>query len=44
MAGIICVELNLALGKINDVSPNFIPPTFNIFIKNSRHLHSLKHT
>ena len=37
------MELNLAVGKINGVLPNFIPPTFNIFIKNFRHLHSLKY-
>ena len=43
MARIICMELNLAVGKINGMSPNFIPLTFNICIKNSRHLHSLKY-
>ena len=30
MAGNIGVELNLAVGKINCVSPNHIPPTFNM--------------
>ena len=29
------VELNLAVGKINFVLPNFIPSTFNTCIKNS---------
>ena len=33
MAGNIGMELNLAVGKINGVSPNFIPPTFNTCIK-----------
>ena len=27
------MELNLEVGKINGVSPNFIPPTFNPYIK-----------
>ena len=29
------VELNLAVDKINHVSPNYIPPTFNTCIKTS---------
>ena len=33
MAGNIGVELNLAVGKINHVSLNFIPPTFNTCIE-----------
>ena len=35
MATNIGVELNLAVGKINHVSTNFISPTFNTCIKNS---------
>ena len=27
------MELNLAVGEINCVSPHFIPPTFNTYIK-----------
>ena len=42
MARNIGVELNLAVDKINSISPNFIPPTFNTSIKNSRCLHSSK--
>ena len=34
MAGNIGVELNLAVGEISLVSPNFNPPTFNPCIKN----------
>ena len=35
MARNIVIELNLAVGKINCVSPNFIPPTFNTCNKSS---------
>ena len=28
-------KINLAVGKINHVSPNFLLPTFNTFIKKS---------
>ena len=31
------VELNLAVGEINCVSPNFIPPTFNTCLKHYKH-------
>ena len=44
MARSIGMELNLAVGKINCVPPNFISPTFNTCIKNSRHLYSSKCT
>ena len=37
MAENIGMELNLAVGKINHVLPNFIPPTF--YIKDSKCLH-----
>ena len=33
MAGSIGMELNLAVGKINCMSPNFVLPTFNTCIK-----------
>ena len=33
------VELNLAVGKINFVLPNFISSTFSACIKNSKCLH-----
>ena len=33
------VEINLAVGKINFVLPNFISSTFNTCIKNSQCLH-----
>ena len=33
MAANIGVKLNLVFGKISCVSPNFIPPTFNTYIK-----------
>ena len=33
------MELNFMVGKINHVSPNFILPTFNTSIKNSKCLH-----
>ena len=39
MAGSIGMELNLAVGKINCVSPNLVLPTFNTCIKNSKCLH-----
>ena len=26
------VELNMAFGEINSVSPNFIPPTFQLLV------------
>ena len=29
------MELNLMLGEISRVLPNFIPPTFNTYNKNS---------
>ena len=41
MAGSNGVELNLAVGKINHLLTNFIPPTIKTCIKNSRHLHLL---
>ena len=42
MAGNIAVKLNLPVDKIIYVLLNFIPSTFNTFIK-ATHLHSLKH-
>ena len=33
------VELNLVVGKINFVLPNFIPTTFSTWIKSSKCLH-----
>ena len=36
----ISVELNFMVDKITCVSPNFIPPTFNIYINNPRGLYS----
>ena len=35
----ITVELNLPIGKINYVLPNFIPTTFSTCIKNFKWLH-----
>lgn len=34
MAENIGMKLNMAVGRINLVSPNFDPPTFNRYIKN----------
>ena len=39
MVGNIGVELNLVVGKINRVSPDFVSSTFNTSIKNSKCLH-----
>ena len=39
MAGNIDVELNLVVGENKHVLPNFILPTFNTSIKNSKCLH-----
>ena len=39
MAVNIGMELNLAVGKIYHVLPNFIPPTFYNYIKDSKCLH-----
>ena len=35
----ISVELNFMINKITCVSPNFIPPTFNIYINDPRGLY-----
>ena len=42
MAGNIGVALNLVVGKINHVLPNFIQPTCATCMKNSRYLHLSK--